>query len=508
MSLSISSVPLLVGLAIALLWKYVKNTGSQYRDLALPPGPKRLPLIGNVLDVPTEQHWKTYAEWTQKYGDVIYLQVFGQSIIVLNSVKAVVELFEKRSVNNSDRPHSEMVALMGFDWAMGSLRYGQWWRRHRRAFHQYFNQNEVPAYEPRLHDAARRLLRRLLREPEDFLFHIRYVFGAIFLSVVYGIEAAEGEDEHIATAERALHGVEEAFNPGSFWVDFLPFLKYVPAWMPGAVFQKKAAEWRVDCVAMKRKPWQNVVKDGEYAPVAAKLAERLSHLEGEEYAQEEEVAQNVAGIAYGAGADTSVSTLQCFFQAMILFPKVQKLAQEELARVVGPLRLPQFSDRESLPYIRAICKECLRWQPVVPLGLAHQSITDDKYRGYFIPGSTILIQNTWGILHNPEEYPEPDEFRPERFLKDGKWNPDVMDPGVIAFGAGRRICPGRYLSELTLFITIACVLHTFDITPALDLQGKPIIREIKMTSGVVSHPEPFECNVKPRSSLAESLILE
>ncbi|OCH91504.1 CyP450 monooxygenase [Obba rivulosa] len=504
MSLNIAIALPLAGFLFAL-WLYRKAAVLSRRSLPLPPGPKRLPIIGNALDIPAEQQWKVYAHWAQKHGDVVYLQVFGQPIIVLNTMKAVLDLFEKRSANNSDRPHSEMIPLIGFDWSLGTMRYGQLWRRHRRAFHQFFNQSAVSAYEQRLCRLAPQFLRNLYKEPKGFAQHTEQVVGAQILSILYGIKAAEKDDEFISIMERGMRGVVIAFHSGSFLVDYLPFLKYVPAWMPGASFKKKAAKWKVDCLAMKQLPWQNVVVNGSDVPVAVKLSERLSHLDGEAYAAEEEIAENVAGIAYAAGADTTISTLQCFFQAMILFPEVQKSAQEELTRVVGPYRLPEFSDRAALPYINALCKECLRWQPVVPLGLAHRSIADDEYNGYLIPGGTILYQNTWGILHDPQMYPEPEEFKPERYLKDGKMSADVMDPAMAAFGAGRRICPGRYLSDLSIFINIACVLHTFDIMPALDA-GSNKCEPIMMT-GVVSHPEPFECSVKPRSRLAESLIL-
>jgi len=84
---------------------------------------------------------------------------------------------------------------------------------------------------------------------------------------------------------------------------------------------------------------------------------------------------------------------------MILNPEVQSKAQEELDRVVGPNRLPEFSDELELPYIRAVCKEVLRWNAVIPLGVAHRNIRDDEYRGMFIPkGSTILV-NQWLVCH-------------------------------------------------------------------------------------------------------------
>lgn len=71
---------------------------------ALPPGPRRYPIIGNVFDIPHEYAWLTYAEWAKTYGDVISTSVFGTTTVVLNSLKATTELLDKRSANYSDRP--------------------------------------------------------------------------------------------------------------------------------------------------------------------------------------------------------------------------------------------------------------------------------------------------------------------------------------------------------------------------------------------------------------------
>lgn len=85
-----------------------------------------------------------------------------------------------------------------------------------------------------------------------------------------------------------------------------------------------------------------------------------------------------------------------FFLAMTLYPEIQRLAQRELDAVVGSERLPQFSDQDSLPYINAIVKECLRWQPVAPLAIPHRSVEDDIYKDkYFIPKGSMVIGNVW-----------------------------------------------------------------------------------------------------------------
>lgn len=82
---------------------------------------------------------------------------------------------------------------------------------------------------------------------------------------------------------------------------------------------------------------------------------------------------------------------------MASYPEVQKKAQAELDAVVGQHRLPEISDRDSLPYLSALTKECLRWRSVVPLAFPHRSVEDDVFRGYFIPKGTLVIANTWYV---------------------------------------------------------------------------------------------------------------
>ena len=91
----------------------------------------------------------------------------------------------------------------------------------------------------------------------------------------------------------------------------------------------------------------------------------------------------------------TLSTVEWFFVAMTLFPEIQKKAQKELMAVVGSNRLPEFEDEKSLPYIRALVKECLRWRSVAPLGVPHRVLEDDEYRGYRIPKGSMVISNLW-----------------------------------------------------------------------------------------------------------------
>ncbi|THG98381.1 hypothetical protein EW026_g3806 [Hermanssonia centrifuga] len=141
--------------------------------------------------------------------------------------------------------------------------------------------------------------------------------------------------------------------------------------------------------------------------------ERLSHLNFDP--QEEQLIKDVAAIAYAAGSDTTVSALLSFFLALIVYPDVQIKAQAEIDRIIGKDRLPTFEDRNDLPYIDCIVWECLRWNPVTPLGLARKVTEDDEYQGYQIPKNTTILPNVWALLHEESMYPDPMKFNPDRF---------------------------------------------------------------------------------------------
>ena len=240
-----------------------------------------------------------------------------------------------------------------------------------------------------------------------------------------------------------------------------------------------------------------------------------------------------------------MSTLQGTFLALALNPEVVRKAHEELDAVVGRDRLPTFSDKPSLAYVNAIIAESFRYHNALPLGAPHRTINDDEFHGYFIPAGTIVQSNVWYVvpdspssrvvglnrstlcracLHDPDVFPDPFEFRPERFIRDGKYDAGVRDPIDFVFGFGRRwaplslrisfahlplcvmlscrICPGRFFALDTIFIAIASALHVFDVSPPLGDDGAPLRLEYENTDGILS------CVVSPLiQSLVASLIL-
>ncbi|KAG7451289.1 cytochrome P450 [Guyanagaster necrorhizus] len=502
---------LLASLASSVLFLYcLFHLSRKRRRVPLPPGPKGLPLIGNLWDIPTEYPWITYARWATIYGDVLYLDTPGNPTVVLNSAQAAADLFERRSRNYSDRPDFTMVQLSGWGDFLTFMRYSNRWRKHRRMFHEYFQLRAVPAYYPVQMEATLTLLHQLHEYPDAFSHHVRHHAGSIIMKTIYGYHVDPNGDQFVGLVDRAMESLRISGNVGTFLVDYIPSLKYLPRWFPGTKFMNLADAWRQDVEDMKKGPFKyalDSLASGVTSPsfVSENLT-KMKNIGVPEKATHLEVIQNTAAVAFAGCRPLcpTVSAVLSAILAFLLYPEVQAKAQAELDAVVGPLRLPNFDDRPQLPYIEAILLEALRWNPVVPLGAAHRSVKEDVYRGYYIPAGATVIGNVWAILHDEKDYPNPLVFDPDRFMPgNGK---ELQPEPTAAFGFGRRICPGRHLALNTAWIAIASMASTLSFTKAVDSEGSIVEPSNTYTDGFLSFPVPFKCKITVRSTQAKALI--
>ncbi|KAI0031851.1 cytochrome P450 [Vararia minispora EC-137] len=459
----------------------------------LPPGPRRLPILGNLIDISRDMIHVKARDWSRMFGtEVISLRVLGNVIIVLNSARAVSDVFDKRGSNYSDRPDLPMlVDLMGWDWTFALMRYGPRWKEHRRVFHTHLNHN-AKEHQQLQGSIVLELLRLLWHYPGNYPDHLQHYTGHIILKRIYGHAVKDYYDPYIQLVKEASASASEAAVPGAFFVDLFPSLKYIPEWIPGAGFKRKARLWRKLSTAMVNVPYDttkaNFLKgEANSCFVATCLeANAMRCLAGEDVLLTEELIKNTAAVAYAAGADTTAATLKTFLLAMCLYPEIQQRAQAELDTLLcldGHLeRLPTFSDRKNLPYLNAIVKEVLRWIPVLPFAVPHRSMEDDTYSGFLIPKDSTVIGNAWAILHDEAMFPSPDVFSPERFL-DGT---DILDPADIgAFGFGRRSCAGKEMALDTIWIAIASILAIFNVSRVKDKLGNEVVPEIKVNFGAI-----------------------
>ena len=275
-------------------------------------------------------------------------------------------------------------------------------------------------------------------------------------------------NDYVAQCALAMMEGVDMIIPGLFIMEAIPSLTKLPSWiyaLPSQLLKRSAHVKRY---------FAALSEEGAQAP-EDNFAKRLLKEKAENGLTESEIG-SLTGNLIGGGVDTTSSSMISFVLAMCVFREAQHKAQEELDRVVGESRSPIWADADSLPYVSALVNEVLRWRTVTILGgIPHAPIQDDWYRGYLIPKGASITGNVWAIHRHPRDFPQPDEFKPERFIKENEWaRPYPSSKGHNAFGWGRRVCSGQPLAEQGLWMTVARLLWAFDIRPGLDAKVRTL----------------------------------
>ncbi|KAJ7478042.1 cytochrome P450 [Mycena galericulata] len=483
---------------------YMRRIGKP----SLPPGPRGLPFVGNILDIPAGDIWLKFSDLGDIWGDILSLTVLGQTMVIVNSLEVAQDLLDVRGANFSDRPVIPMGGeLVGFNNALSLSQYGDRVRDERKLFRQLFGTAvAVKQFVPLLSSEILKLVQNLALNSDEVSCEIGRMMGAISVRIAYGYEVENGpqKDPYLNMFETVADNFAISTAPATFMVNLVPALRYWPEWLPGGGFKTTAKSWAKQLLATVDTGYDYVKTQ-----MAAGTAEKsfASNLLEEQLYDDYSIKWAAVSIQV-AGSDTTAAELEAFFLAMSLYPDVQRSAQKELDEIVGTDRLPEISDRTRLPYVDALCKEVLRWHVCVPTAIPHCAREDFIYqRGkdskpLLIPKGALVIPNIWKMTHDPQRYTNPMVFDPSRFIATSDKSAEP-DPAGMCFGFGRRICPGKLLADTALFMACSSILALFNISKAPD-NGQQT--RLGQTAGTVSHVLPFKCSVEPRSARALSLL--
>lgn len=466
------------------------------RDHNLPPGPRRLPFIGNIHQAPTSAPWHTYHKWFQQYGPLISLQFGGTTVIVIGSASAAHDLLDKRGNIYSDRPRLVMAGeCLTKGMHILLRRYNERYLLHQRMDAPVLSPRASKTYQPLQDLESKQLLVDLMTNaggPVDFSHHFElYSYSIVYLAA-YGIRITASDEKHMHEAKHVLDNFGYAAQVGMWAVDALPFLNALPEgplapWKKIAkeLFQVESSLHSRNAASALASPSWNWTKELQ----ASKEAQEMTALE---------FAYNV-GVLVLAGLETTSTVMDIFVLACLAHPAFIRRAQSELDEVVGNDRLPSFEDRESLPYVRACVEETLRWRHIAPGGVPHATLQEDHYMGYRIPKGATVLPAYWTMHLDESVYASPWVFQPERWL--GK-------PEGRHFGFGRRVCTGRFIARNSLFLLLARLLWAFDIKHAVDKKtGQRIeVDDMAFGSGFVSKPNHFPAVFEPRSSRHREVV--
>ncbi|EIM84332.1 CyP450 monooxygenase [Stereum hirsutum FP-91666 SS1] len=478
-----------------------------------PPGPRQLPIIGNLLDFPSHDHGERLGRLRKQYGDLMSLRMMGQTIIVINSARIARDLLDRRARIWSDRPVIPLLQLMQlYEWNTTFIPESPDHRAQRRIADRYLRPSALIPYRPMIRCRVDELLRSLLHGPNEFKGHLRYFMTGVIMSIAFGYNLKGEKDVYVTKTEAFAEAIIDSMSPTSSIVNVFPILRHLPTWIPGIGKMRYVDEVRRLGLEIREEPFDFVKKsisDGTAEPSLSRHSFMMAEEDGQlssKKNQEHTKHCSSLTLPFLAGVDTTGVALTNLVLALLLYPEVQRSAQTQLDSVVGRERLPSLDDRGKLPYIEATCKELLRWRLVTQIGIAHATKDDDVYDGYFIPKGKHLSLDFAAMLHDPVRYPDPESFRPERFLTpSGEYNDDPHM--AVAFGFGRRICPGRHLVDEILYTFVSSFLSVLTVEKKKDEDGNEIPVSGKHAVDVaLSQPLPFECSILPRDNRASQLI--
>ncbi|KAI0351871.1 cytochrome P450 [Trametes cingulata] len=499
-------------LAVAVPIAYfvvVRRPSKSTPGSLLPPGPRGWPIIGCFAYL-TKYPELALHRWAKTFGPFFSFTIGNQLFVVISDPQIVKDLIITNGAIFSSRKDMYMKAQLIFARrGITATPYNDTWRKHRRLAAMFLTPRAVEEDMPRLESEAREMIRDLYVRskggalpinPQPFLS--RASLNNI-LSLVFGFRTESMDDNLVSESLRLSREFMNTTGPVSNLVDFVPLLQKLPNRM--STRGRKLHHDLIDIWGSLVRRVEDKVKRGEPHPDC--MAKYL--IEHREEEQLDDLDTIVLCCAFLIGGVETTSSIKQWFAAHIpACPEIQAKAQAELDSVCGRDRLPTVGDEAKMPYIHAIVKEVERCHNPFWLGTPHVNTEDFFYKGYLIPKGTVVVTNTWTMHHDPGRYPDPYEFKPERYLNNSLScsesanlaNPMERDHWM--FGAGRRICPGIALGEREIFLAVSHLLWAYNME---ELPDEPIdLKEYDGQSG--RSPVPNRIRLTPRDEHVAAIL--
>ncbi|KAL0547745.1 hypothetical protein IC582_012170 [Cucumis melo] len=460
----------------------------------LPPGPRRWPIVGNLLQLTHLPH-RDMAELCRKYGPLVYLKLGSVDAITTDDPATIREILLQQDEVFASRPRTLAAVHLAYgcsDVALAPL--GPGWKRMRRiCMENLLTSKRLDSFSAHRASEAQHLVQDVwARAQNGENVNLREVLGGFSMNNVtrmllgkqyFGCGSA-GPSE----AMEFMHITHELFRLlGVIYLgDYLPFWRWVDP--HGCEEKMRKVEKQVDDFHTKiieehrkereKRKVSGQQHDGDGNMDFVDVLLSLPGEDGKEHMDDVEIKALIQDMI-AAATDTSAVTNEWAMTEVIKHPHVLAKIQEELDVVVGPNRLVLESDLVHLNYLRCVVRETFRMHPAGPFLIPHESLQDTKIHGYDIPAKTRIFINTHGLGRNTNIWDNVEEFRPERH-----WPTDEIvnkveishgaDFKILPFSAGKRKCPGAPLGVTLVLMALAQLFHCFDWKPPKGMKPRDI----------------------------------
>ncbi|KAL5727421.1 hypothetical protein ACHQM5_000621 [Ranunculus cassubicifolius] len=504
-----------------LLWRLSRTKMSTSKKAPLASG--AWPILGHLhLLSPRDFPHKVLASMADKHGSIFRIRVGVHQALVVSNWEVAKECYNTNDKVFASRPRTTGADIMGYDCVMfGFAVDGPYWREMRRLISsellssrrlellKYVQETEIKTSMKELYIAST-MSNDIMPNNTPVLIDMKQWFNDVTLNIVLMMIAgkrftgATNSSTEEFESKRCQDAVRDSMKLlGVFMVeDALPYLRWFD--LQGYKKEMTAAHKELDALYQewleehqrRRLAAGDTKEDRDFMDVLMSTLE-----DGKIPYHDKNTIIKSTCIALMAGAgDTVMLTLTWMLCLLLNNKQSLKKVQEELDKNVGSDRRVKDSDIKNLVYLQAVVNEGMRLYPAAPLLGPRMATEDCTLAGYHVPAGTGLLVNVWKIHRDPSVWPEPSEFRPERFLTEDQAH---IDHGkgqgyqFFPFAAGRRACPGISFALQTMPLTLGNLLHGFELTNPMDipvdmseLEGVTIVKKTPLKLSITPRLRP------------------
>ncbi|XP_019640006.1 PREDICTED: cytochrome P450 2U1-like [Branchiostoma belcheri] len=480
------------------------------RHRNLPPGPRPWPIVGNIpyLMWLKPQFGPTFlTDLSKTYGDVLCFWIALKLHVVISGHDTIRRALVTRADHFSSRRIPPTQAYIRGDGtttkaAKGVLfaEYGPDWKQQRRFSLKTLRDFGVGkrSLEGKICDEAAALSRELLTkdgQPFDIKHLLQNSVSNIICSIVFGKRFEYGDPEFLLIIT-LLNNVVDTKPGKDILVNIHPVFRHIPYASPeDKKLTKNLLGMQAFCkeqIQQHRKTFDpNDIRDF----IDAFLLEQQHACAGGDQSQTgftDKQLQEVLLDLFLAGTETTSTTMCWALYYMVLYPHIQEKVHQEIESVLGQA-VPSYALREKMPYTTATLAEVQRINTILPYSVPHAVSRDTTLNGYNIPDDAVILVNLWSVHMDPQLFPEPDKFNPDRFLdRHGNF---VKHEALIPFSVGPRVCLGEQLARMELFLLFVSLMQRFTFQLP---EGAPTPSTPGKMTALINMPQPYELCAVPR----------
>ncbi|KAF4092605.1 hypothetical protein AMELA_G00022850 [Ameiurus melas] len=494
---------ILLVMVFLLIVHFLFSDASSQEEIKEPPGPKPLPILGNLLQLNLKRPYLTLHEMSKKYGSIFTVYLGPKKVVVLAGYQTVKQAL----VNYADEFGNRDIIPVFFDFSKGYgilFSNGENWKEMRRfslTSLRDFGMGKKMSEEKIIEEThyLREVIEEFQGNPFDTSQPLNYATSNVISAIVYGSRFQYSDLQFIEMVNRNNENLRVSGSPSMQIYNMFPWLG---CWLRNWKLMMKNMEQNKKHIKELLDKLEETLNLEETRGlidsflIRKKKAEKAG--DKDTLFNEQNLIMTVSNL-FAAGTDTTSTTLRWCLLLMAKYPQVQDRVHEEIDRVTGG-RQPVMEDRKNMPYTDAVIHETQRLANIVPMSLPHTTSCDVKFQGFIIKKGTCVFPLLTSVLRDESQWESPQSFNPAHFLDEqGRF---VKKDAFMPFSAGRRSCLGESLARMELFLFFTYLMQHFHFTPPPGVSED----ELELTSavGFILNPSPHKLCAVSRASHTHS----